>query len=99
MSTKFIIHDNEFKDNSSIIKEYYNQSSLPELSDIYKELGEIKNKLDERCDLYRAIEELQNKINSPKDAKATVLKYIKEFTMPIFSDLASETLKKFIGLS
>ncbi len=95
MTNNFNIHDNNFYDKSSMMKHVYSDSSSNELDEIRHELIQLKeDSKDKDSDIYHAIEDLQRAIEmgSKPDIASAIKMHIKEFTMPLFTNVASQTL-------
>lgn len=92
------IHDNNFYDESAVTKMIFNENSSNELDEIRDELMELKTNLSKDGVLYYAIEDLQQAVEkgNKTDISATIKKHIKEFSMPFFVKVASQTLMNFI---
>lgn len=98
MINNFNIHDITLNDESCMIKQGDSDSPSNELKEIREELIELKENLSKDGALYQAIEDLQRAIEreSKPDMASAIKMHIKEFTMPFFTKVASQTLLGFI---
>ena len=95
MINNFNIHDITLNDESCMIKQGDSDSPSNELNKIRHELIQLKeDSKDKDSDIYHAIEDLQRAIEkgSKPDIASAIKMHIKEFTMPLFTNVASQTL-------
>lgn len=92
------VHNNTFHDSSVAVQVMPYEKSLDEWKNIRDELNEIKENLNQKGDLYQAIEDLQDSIErrDHPGIKHTIRTHIKEFSMPLFVKVASQTLLELI---
>ena len=92
------IHHNIFRDSSAAVKEISYENSSNELDEIREELTELKENLSKEGELYDAIEDLRRAVErgNKSDISTSIKKHIKEFSMPFFVKVASQTLMNFI---
>ncbi len=98
MNNTLNISNNNFYDQSCIIKEINEKSTLISLEDIFSELEEIRSELNPQSELYNAIKDLQEELHIKNEGKikSTIQKYAKEFSIPFFANVASSTLMEYI---
>ena len=92
------VHNNTFHDSSVAVQMISHENSLEEWKEIRDELNEIKENLNQDGDLYQAIEDLQDSIQQQDRSgiKKTIKSHVKEFSMPFFVKVASQTLLELI---
>ena len=81
------------------ITNHVSECGRKEYSSLIEELDKIKEELAPDCDLYEAVSALQNSLRTENDSKVkdTIKRYSKEFSIPLFANLASEALMRFIN--
>lgn len=92
------VHNNTFHDSSVAVQMISHDNSMDEWKKIRDELNEIKENLNQDGGLYMAIDDLQDSIEQQDHAsiKQTIRAHVKEFTMPFFVKVASQTLQALI---
>lgn len=92
------IHHNIFRDSSAAVKNISYENSSNELDEIREELTGLKEKLSKEGKLHDAIEDLRQAVEkgNKSDISTAIKRHIKEFSMPFFVNVASQTLMNFI---
>lgn len=98
MNYNINISNNTFNDNSSAVKNIYNQPQEVGFTEIINEIERLKNTLNPNISMYKALDELECSIkkDDKKSIQKTIKKHISDFSSSLFAGIASSIFIEFV---